>query len=98
MAGHSPPDTRASRACARGWRDFLNAFETLTIEPEDVVREGADGTSVVEFVRLSGTPKGLETPIEANGAGVWRLRGGRLAAVEFHMDRDRAVRSVGLAP
>lgn len=81
-----------------GWLDFLGAFETLTIEPEGEMREGPDGECVVEFVRLSGKPKGLDAAVDAAAAGVWRMRGEKLAAVEFHMDRDRALRSAGLDP
>jgi len=82
-----------------GWADFLGAFETLKIDPVDMVAEAPDGRSVVEFVVLSGKPKGIDARIEANGAGVWHLHeDGRLAAVEFHMDRDRAVRAAGLEP
>lgn len=81
-----------------GWADFLGAFETLKIEPVNVVEEASDGRSVVEFVLLSGKPKGIDARIEAKGAGVWRLRGDGLEAVEFHMDRERALRSVGLEP
>jgi hypothetical protein len=76
-----------------GWTDFLGGFETLAIEPGEVrERDGA----VLEFVRLTGRPKGVTASIEADAAAVWRLRDGKLAAVEFHMDRERAMRSAGL--
>jgi hypothetical protein len=80
------------------WMDFLKAFETLAIEPGDVIEEGPDGASVVEFVRLSGRPKGMDTPIDGDAACVWRFRDGGLAGVEFHMDRTRALPSAGVEP
>ena len=80
-----------------GWADFLGAFEALAIEPGEM-REGADGDCVVEFVKLSGKPAGVDATIEEDAAAVWRMRGGKLSAVEFHMDRSRALHAGGLQP
>ncbi len=80
----------------RGWEDFLGAFETLMIEPVET-QEGADGTCVVEFVRLTGRPKGIDAAIDEDAAAVWRLRDGRVSAVEFYMDRTKALRAGGVA-
>ena len=57
-----------------GWRDFLGAFETISIHPERDPM-GGDGECVVEFVRLTGKPKGIDAEIES-GAGLWRFRDG----------------------
>jgi ketosteroid isomerase-like protein len=81
----------------RGWEDFLGAFEALQIEPVDAM-EGADGTCVVEFVHLKGRPRGIDATIEEDAAAVWRLRDGRVGAVEFYMDRAKALRAGGLEP
>jgi hypothetical protein len=34
--------------------------------------------------------------IETAGAAVWHVRGGRLHRVEFHLDREAALRAAGL--
>jgi ketosteroid isomerase-like protein len=79
-----------------GWADFLGAFETISITPEEV-RENEDGTVVAEFVRLVGRPVGADGEIEQEGGAVWRVRDGRLSAVEYHLDRAAILRSAGLA-
>lgn len=79
-----------------GWTDFLGAFETISITPEEA-HETPDGRAVAEFVRLRGRPLGADGEIEEEGGAVWRVRDGRLSAVEFHLDRAAALRSAGLA-
>ena len=77
-----------------GWRDFLGAFETVTITPGEIF-DSDDG--LLEFVHLSGRPKGIEAEVEQDGAAVWRVRDEKIVCVEFHIDRTRARQSAGLA-
>lgn len=79
-----------------GWRDFLGAFDTISIHPEDEIHLGGDGQCVVEFVRLTGKPKGVDAELEESGAGLWHFRDGKLATVEFHLDRGRALKAAGV--
>jgi ketosteroid isomerase-like protein len=81
----------------RGWSDLLSAFDEIEVVPEEL-RESPDGDAVVEFVHLVGKPHGAPLAIDQDAAAVWRLRDGRVCAVEFHMSRERALRSGGLDP
>lgn len=80
-----------------GWTDFIAAFETIEIHPEEIL-ETPDGACAVEFVRLKGRPKGVEADIDHEAAAVWRAPDGVLSAVEFHMSREAALRSAGIEP
>jgi hypothetical protein len=80
-----------------GWSDFLSAFETLQIVPGEI-RDSADRTAAVEFVHLRGKPRGANGEIEQDAAAVWHFGPEGLFAVEFHLDRERALRSAGLDP
>ena len=51
---------------------------------------------VAELVQLTGKPRGADGEIEQTGAAVWRVRGERLQSFEFHIDRERALRSAGI--
>jgi hypothetical protein len=53
---------------------------------------------VIDFVRQTAITARGGVPVETLGAGVWRFREGRLAQVEFHLDREEALRSAGLDP
>ena len=77
-----------------GWSDFLEPFETIRIEPEEMI-ETDDPECLVEFVRLRGRPRGTAAEIAHDAAAVWRVGDGRIRAVEFHMSRDAALRSGG---
>ena len=79
-----------------GWQDFLEGFDFLRITPESL-RETEAGDVVVEFVRMEARPKGTAATLEQPAAAVWRFRGEELEAIEFHVDRDAAMRSAGLA-
>jgi ketosteroid isomerase-like protein len=77
-----------------GWTDWLSPYESFRMEIEDVI-EAAD--AVVTIVRQFGTPTGGGPELEAQSAAVWWMRDGRLARVEFHLDRQLALRAAGLA-
>ena len=76
-----------------GWRDFLGAFETIKIEPGEMM-EIDDG--MLEYVRMTGRPVGVDAEVDQDGAAVWRMRGEKLVCVEFHIDRARARASAGV--
>jgi len=78
-----------------GWRDFLEGFDYLKVTPEEL-HENPAGECVVDFVRMEGRPRGTGAQIEQPAAAVWRIRDGKIAAVEFYIDRDAALRSAGL--
>lgn len=80
-----------------GWADFLAAFDTIQVLPGEM-RVGADGACVVEFVNLKGKPAGIDSAIDQPASAVWRLRDGRIHAVEFIIDQKEALRAAGLDP
>lgn len=77
------------------WLDWLSPFSTFRMELDDVI-ERED--RLVTLVRQYATPVGGSVEIENVGAAIWWFRDGRLARVEFHLDRDAALRSAGLEP
>jgi ketosteroid isomerase-like protein len=78
-----------------GWREWTHAFATFQIELDDMIDAG---DSVVSLVRQIATMDVGGPEIETEGAAVWMMRDGRLRRVEFHLDRDAALRAAGLRP
>jgi ketosteroid isomerase-like protein len=76
------------------WVDWLSPYESFRMDIEDVI-ELED--IVVTHVRQFGIPAGGGPELEAEGAAVWWLRDGRLARVEFHLDREAALRAAGVS-
>jgi ketosteroid isomerase-like protein len=71
------------------WADWLETFSRVTLEMESVEEIG---DSVITFVNQVGTTRhGVD--VEQPSAAVWKFRDGKLARVEFHLDRDMARKS-----
>jgi ketosteroid isomerase-like protein len=76
------------------WGDWTSPFATFRIEVEEMLDAG---DKVVSLVRQEATTKTGGVPIEAEAAAVWTIANGRLHRVEFHIERESAMRSAGLA-
>jgi hypothetical protein len=72
------------------WDDWLEAFQSFRIDLDESVEIG---DTLLTLVTLTGVPRGGATELVNDNAAVWFLKGGRLARVEFHMDREMARRS-----
>jgi ketosteroid isomerase-like protein len=75
------------------WVDWTSPFESFRIEIERVIDAG---DCVVSLVRQAGKTKTGGVDIEAAAAAVWTIRDGKLTRVEFHLDREAALRAAGL--
>jgi ketosteroid isomerase-like protein len=75
------------------WLDWTSPFESFRVEVEEVLDAGE---TVVSIVRQSGVTKTGRVEIESEAAAVWTVRDGRVSRVEFHLDRDQAMKSAGL--
>jgi hypothetical protein len=75
------------------WREWLAPWESFTVEVENAVEVGDNVLmEVVQRGRLHGSSAVVET---ASGA-VYYFRGGRLARIEFHIERAEARKAAGL--
>jgi ketosteroid isomerase-like protein len=73
-----------------GWRDWGEAFDELTIEFEELA-EVPSGALIL--ARQRGVSRHDRMPMEQSSALLLRLRNGRIAAAEFHLDRATAQRA-----
>ena len=80
-------DGRGLDGLRRLWTDWLSPWDSYVADVEDV---RAVGDSVVVLVRDHGTTGGFE--VDELAASVWWLRDGRVHLVEFHVDREAALR------
>jgi ketosteroid isomerase-like protein len=77
------------------WQQWMEAFDRFSYEQSD--EPVADGDVVVNFVRQRGRIRGSDAEVTSDGAAVWFFRDGRLIRLEFHIDREAALRSAGIA-
>lgn len=72
------------------WADWLEAFAEVRFRVEDMK---AVGENVVTFGTQIGTTRHGGVEIEQPSAAVWKFHDGRIQRVEFHLDRETALRS-----
>ncbi|TMK99257.1 MAG: nuclear transport factor 2 family protein [Actinobacteria bacterium] len=77
------------------WCDWLHPWETYWTQVEDFTDAGDD--RVLVLVRDHGRLRGSDSEVENIGASVWSLREGKIARIEFHLNREEALKAVGLA-
>lgn len=75
------------------WSDWLGPWAGFRIEVEGYLDAG---DKVVQLGRQVGATDAGSAPVESSGAAVMTFRDDRLTRIEFHLDRDRAIRAAGL--
>jgi ketosteroid isomerase-like protein len=75
------------------WDDWLRPFDRYTVEIEELRQAGEH---LVALGRHQATPNGTEATVEGAAAAVMTFRDGRLARIEFNLDREAALRAAGL--
>jgi ketosteroid isomerase-like protein len=97
-AGRVPPDLvgefRGREGFHRAWDAWLEAFEDLRLEPEDVVDLGDDRLLIGLHSIGRGTGSGV--PADVRGFTLYRFRAGRVVEHQFFFDRDQAEEAAGL--
>jgi hypothetical protein len=80
----------------RVWEEWTSVFERFRIEIEETRPAGEE--KVVMLVTLVGRTQTGGVDISQPAAAVWTVWDGKLTRVEFHLDRERALKSAGLEP
>lgn len=76
------------------WAEWTSVFQTFRIEIEETLDAG---DVVLSLVRISGRTKTDGVEVEQSGGATWTVRDGRVTKVEFHLERDAAIRAAGLS-
>jgi len=77
------------------WEDWLRPFETYEVEVDDI-KEAGD--RVIGFAHHTATTHESAAPMREPAAAIMTFRDGKLAQIEFTLDREAALRSAGLDP
>jgi ketosteroid isomerase-like protein len=76
------------------WRDWLRPWGTYWTEVDDFIDAGDE--RVVVLTRDHGRLRGSDSEVEAVGASVWTLREAKIVRIEFYLNRNEALKAVGL--
>jgi ketosteroid isomerase-like protein len=75
------------------WAEQEDAWEDFSLELAEVVPCDAERLVAVTVVRGRGKGSGLR--LEAGGATLWRVRGGKIVAGKLFQSKDDALEAVG---
>jgi ketosteroid isomerase-like protein len=79
----------------RFWQAFLEAWDEWTNEIQEVIEVDPETVVCVTHVRARG--KGSGVLIDAHGAGVWSVRGGKVVRAKIFQSKFDALDAVGLS-
>lgn len=77
-----------------GWHDWLAVFESFQVEIGEHIEAG---DKVVSMARTRAVPKGTTAAIEGTVAAVFTFDGDQLSRLEFNLDQEAALRTLGLS-
>ncbi len=92
-AGGRRTTTKGIEGFREAWEDWTGSYDHFRVEIEEVLDAG---DKVLSLVRQVGVTKTGGVEIESKAAAVWTVRGGRIHAVEFHLDQEAARKAAGL--
>jgi ketosteroid isomerase-like protein len=76
------------------WETYWEAFDSLSIEPEEFIDAGDE--VVVVIVRARGRGRGSGVDVDARGPHVWRFREGKVIGFTLYQEVTEALEAVGL--
>ena len=77
-----------------GWHDWLAVLESFQVEIGEHIEAG---DKVVSMARTRAVPKGTTAAIEGTVAAVFTFDGDQLSRLEFNLDQEAALRTLGLS-
>jgi ketosteroid isomerase-like protein len=83
---------RGEEGIRKLWETYWEAFETITIEPEEFIQAGAD--AVIAVVRSRGRGRGSGVDVNARGPHVWRFRDGKVIDFTLYQELTEALEAV----
>ena len=96
--GPAPGSWKGLAGMARGWRDFMSAWDD--IRPEVGAYRELDDERVLVFIHQTarGKTSGLQVgQMRAEGANVFHIRGGKVTRLALYLDREQALADLGLS-
>jgi ketosteroid isomerase-like protein len=77
-----------------GLKTFLEPWESLRWDPEELIGLEDDRVLAVSHIRMRGRGSGVE--VSARGASIWTIRDGKVAAMKLYQSKGDALEAAGL--
>ena len=76
------------------WRSFLDAWDSLTWDPEEIIEVDESRVIAVNHVRMRGRGSGAD--VEAVGVQLWTISDGTAQSIKLFQSKAEALQAVGL--
>jgi ketosteroid isomerase-like protein len=77
------------------WSSFLEAFEGVRWDPEEIIDVDDSRVIVVNHVHMRGRGSGVD--VEATGVQLWTIAAGEAQSIKLYQSKAEALEAVGLA-
>jgi ketosteroid isomerase-like protein len=86
---------RGRSEALRLWRSFVEAFDALHWDPEEIIEVDEARVIVVNHVRMRGRDSGVD--VDAMGAQLWTITGGKAQRLKLYQSKADALETAGLS-
>jgi ketosteroid isomerase-like protein len=76
------------------WREWLTPWSSFRLDVEDFIDAG---DAVAVFARVVSRTKHAGVVVEHSPTAIWRIHDGKVAAIHFYLEREKALKAVGLS-
>ncbi len=85
---------RGKEQVRHAWASFIEAFDELRWDPEEIIEVDESRLIAVNHVRMRGRGSGIE--VDAVGAQLWTIREGKGRSIKLYQSKAEALEAVGL--
>ena len=76
------------------WMSFLDAWDTVHWDPEDIIEVDDTRVVVVNHVRMRGRGSGVD--VDATGVQLWTIETGKAQRIKLYQSKSDALKAAGL--
>jgi ketosteroid isomerase-like protein len=96
--GPAPFSRTGLAGLAEGWREFLSAWDDFRVENVEYRELDSERVLMLDVLSGRGATSGLALgQMQAKGASLFHIRGGKVARIVTYWDREHALADLGLA-
>jgi ketosteroid isomerase-like protein len=77
------------------WRSFLDAWDSLQWDPEEIIDVDESRVIVVNHLRMRGHGSGVD--VDAVGAQLWTISDGKARGLKLYQSKAEALEAAGLS-
>ena len=86
---------RGRKGVLKLWRSFLDVWDTVQWDPEEIIEVDDTRVVLVNHVRMRGRGSGVD--VDATGAQLWTIGAGKVQRIKLYQSKSDALEAAGLS-